>query len=61
MSSQTTPLFWDCDCKNNYIHSKQIRVCPICGAHEDERPDSIISEVVDHLTTLAQEVAASGN
>ena len=54
--SITTPLFWDCNCKHNYIHPKEQTVCQICGADADEQPDSMISEVVDRLTQLVEEV-----
>ncbi len=38
--------FWDCECKQKYIHKKSIlKKCPKCGAEESTQPDSIDSEV----------------
>jgi hypothetical protein len=41
----TTDKFWDCNCEVNYIHSKDDKVCSICGAKEENQPSSIIAEV----------------
>ena len=41
----TNDNFWDCDCENNYIHTKSTRLCPHCNAESDEQPDSHQSEV----------------
>jgi rubrerythrin len=46
----TTPFFWDCECKEHYIHGKQDARCPVCGAERDDMPDSIVREVVQALT-----------
>lgn len=45
MENYTTEKYWDCECEHNYIHSAAEEVCPKCGAHRDEQPDSIVSEV----------------
>ena len=43
----TTPLFWDCNCETNYIHSSTEYHCALCGAiNNDEQPDSRIDEVL---------------
>lgn len=42
--------FWDCECLSHYIHDKKHIECPICGAEQDDMPDSIISEMVDPET-----------
>ena len=43
---RTTPLFWDCECEEFYIHDKDLCTeCSICGTHMDDQPDSRISEV----------------
>lgn len=41
--------YWDCECKNNYIHKKKDRlVCPTCKAEEDDgQPDSIVNEMIE--------------
>jgi rubrerythrin len=41
----TNDKYWDCNCVLNYIHSKNVKDCPICGATEEEQPDSIQSEI----------------
>lgn len=38
--------FWDCECEDKYIHSKEIWVaCSDCGAVVDDMPDSRIDEI----------------
>lgn len=39
--------YWDCNCKDNYIHSKNHSVCPVCGADQEEAPDSIVEEIAE--------------
>ena len=41
-----TSLFWDCECKENFIHPKLQQNCPICGAIRNEQPDSRANEVL---------------
>lgn len=44
----TTRLFWDCECKENYIRPKKLNGCSICGAfEEDGQPDSRVTEVLE--------------
>ena len=45
----TNDNYWDCECKNNYIHLKKDRlVCPICKAEEDDgQPDSRVNELIE--------------
>jgi hypothetical protein len=42
----TTEKYWDCECKDNFIHPKIQPRCYICGAIEEEQPDSRINEVL---------------
>jgi hypothetical protein len=42
---QTTPLFWDCECKENYIHNCNDAVCNNCGCKRDDSPDSRPNEI----------------
>lgn len=60
----TTPLFWDCECENNYIHPASDESCILCGAIREEQPDSRVDEVLQQhipqpvdLTALVQTVA----
>lgn len=43
---ETTPKYWDCECKHNFIHPKRQRWCEICKALAEEQPDSRINEVL---------------
>ena len=44
-STKTNPLFWDCECESNYIHSHLIMKCLKCEALQEDQPDSIQSEI----------------
>ena len=38
--------YWDCECERHYIHLKKNRTeCPVCGASEENQPDSRITEI----------------
>lgn len=37
--------YWDCACEDNYITPKNIPKCEMCGAVQEDSPDSIASEV----------------
>lgn len=43
---QTTPYFWDCECKDKFIRPKSVDMCLACGAASGNQPDSRVSEVV---------------
>ncbi len=43
---QTTPFYWDCECKDKFIHPKAQKVCFACNAVAADQPDSRVSEVV---------------
>ncbi len=42
----TCSRLWDCECKENYIHSKDVASCPVCCVNEkrDSQPDARCSE-----------------
>lgn len=47
ISTKTTEDYWDCECKENYIHSKKtVSSCDKCGAYWEDQPDSRIEEVL---------------
>jgi hypothetical protein len=46
---ETTLYFWDCACKENYVHPKTVTVCRRCGARAETQPDSRITEVLKML------------
>ena len=43
---ETTEKYWDCECKDNFIHPKTQNQCTICGATAEEQPDSRVDEVL---------------
>ena len=43
---KTHPGYWDCECNENYIHSKMLgNYCPMCKKFAEEQPDSFLYEV----------------
>ncbi len=55
---ETTDLFWDCECKNDYIKHYSIKKCVNCGAEYDEMPNSRVPEVVERYPHLKNAVSA---
>ena len=45
----TDSRYWDCECKNNYIHLKKTKICPKCKASIDDCPASRTDEVNEFL------------
>jgi hypothetical protein len=42
----TNTLYWDCECKTNYIHlTKKGNYCPKCDSWCDESPDARVNEI----------------
>ena len=42
--------FWDCECKENYIHKKSNSLeCSVCGMDEENSPDSRENEVQEQV------------
>ena len=48
----TTPLFWDCECEREYIHSCTEQVCLVCKAEHEDAPDALVDEVFKCSTDL---------
>jgi hypothetical protein len=48
VSEATTHLFWDCECVDNFHHTKSEEKCDECGCFPEDQPDSIVSEVLEH-------------
>ena len=46
MEIVTTSMFWNCECPDNSVHSKDQEQCQRCGAAAKDRPESRISEVL---------------
>jgi hypothetical protein len=42
---ETTELYWDCECKDYYIHPRSCNRCSICKATRGDQPDSRVNEV----------------
>ena len=53
-----TPLFWDCECEENYIHPASEAFCYVCGAVREESPDSRAIEVLKYADTLPEALTA---
>lgn len=46
MEFETVDKYWDCECKTNYIHSKEVgNFCPICQVVEWDMPDARSNEL----------------
>jgi hypothetical protein len=45
----TTPLFWDCECDDNYIHPVNEVDCLFCGIKNEDAPDARLNEVIKML------------
>lgn len=43
---ETTDQYWDCECKESYIHPASQHKCSKCGATREDSPDSIVEEVM---------------
>lgn len=41
--------YWDCECKENYIHSIGESICTICDSLQSDCPNSRENEVVSYL------------
>jgi hypothetical protein len=42
---ETTPEYWDCECEKDYIHSKTVPICDVCGTLPENQPDSRLYEI----------------
>lgn len=41
----TSDDYWDCECETNYIRPMTQKVCPKCGAEEEDCPASRVDEL----------------
>jgi hypothetical protein len=48
----TTPLFWDCECEEDFIHPASESGCPRCGSQRERAPDARVDEVLRHAADL---------
>ena len=58
----TSNLYWDCNCRNGYIHPFGMPMCEECGTMRDEAPPSRINEMKFfsiHLDLHAPDVVSS--
>ncbi|MBI5943672.1 MAG: hypothetical protein HY864_04830 [Chloroflexi bacterium] len=55
----TTPLFWDCECEEGYIHSCLDEGCSVCGVTQDESPNARVDEVLCYSSTLNDKLIAA--
>jgi len=47
-----TPLFWDCECEDDYIHSASIPICYRCHFKREESPDARVAEILKFSDSL---------
>lgn len=43
----TTDHYWDCDCREDYIHPRTVLHCPRCQTLQEDAPSSRLNEVID--------------
>ena len=58
----TTRLYWDCECRENYIKAADVPMCEECGAFREDQPDSRINEMRQegiHLDWNDPQIAAT--
>ena len=55
----TTPLFWDCECEEGYIHSCIEDDCPVCKVTQEESPNARVDEVLSYSTELNNKLVAA--
>ncbi len=55
----TTPLFWDCECDEGYIHSCLEDDCPVCNVTQEESPNARVDEVLCYSSTLNTPLVAA--
>ena len=42
---ELNPNYWDCECKDDYIHPKSQSICILCDTEPNDQPDSRESEI----------------
>lgn len=52
-SFKCDPDYWDCECKTNYIHPKEMKRCPKCGVGEEDSPPDARAIEVDQMRMLS--------
>lgn len=53
----TNDKFWDCECIDGYIHDKKKELtCCVCGAVEENQPDSDEAEILVHFSLRRAEL-----
>jgi hypothetical protein len=50
----TTPLFWDCECEEDFIHPRHKIKCDKCGKERWDQPDSRYIEVIAAIVLDSQ-------
>ena len=44
-----TDQYWDCNCREDYIHPRNEEKCQVCHCHRDDQPDARVEEVLTNL------------
>ena len=53
-----TPLFWDCECEDDYIHSASEELCYACNMARGESPDSRVVDVLKYADLLSEDLVS---
>ena len=48
----TTPLFWDCECEEDFIYPASENGCLRCGSQRQHQPDARVDEVLRYAAGL---------
>ena len=48
--------YWDCGCKERYIHHWSALFCPKCGSIQAEQPNSRINEIKEQIPSYARKL-----
>jgi hypothetical protein len=48
----TTPLFWDCECEEDFIHPASENECLRCSSQREHQPDARVDEVLRYAAGL---------
>lgn len=54
---KTIGYFWNCGCKDDYIHPYTQLTCGICGADRNSQPDARLSEVMKMIANSLVDIS----
>lgn len=45
-----SPLFWACNCPDDYVHPQEEDMCPVCGYTREGAPRASFRDIVKYVT-----------